>query len=99
MEHRALGQSALEVSVVGLGCNNFGKRIDKAASTAVVHAALDAGINHFDTSESYGGGDSEVPEGSRLAFSPYFAQRCRGRVEVVAWASGARRRPRLSDPG
>lgn len=45
--------------MVGLGCNNFGMRTDEAASAAVVHAALDAGITHFDTAEMYGGGKSE----------------------------------------
>jgi aryl-alcohol dehydrogenase-like predicted oxidoreductase len=44
---------------VGLGCNNFGMRIDEDASRAVVRAALDAGITHFDTAEMYGGGRSE----------------------------------------
>jgi aryl-alcohol dehydrogenase-like predicted oxidoreductase len=47
------------MSVVGLGCNNFGMRIDAAATTAVVRAALDAGITHFDTAEMYGAGKSE----------------------------------------
>jgi aryl-alcohol dehydrogenase-like predicted oxidoreductase len=47
------------VSVIGLGCNNFGKRLDQAATTSVVHAALDAGITFFDTANTYGAGDSE----------------------------------------
>lgn len=54
---RAVG--SLEVSVAGLGCNNFGMRIDEDASRAVVEAALDAGINHFDTADVYGGSKSE----------------------------------------
>src|SRR6202011_19123 len=49
----------LEVSPAGLGCNNFGSRIDEAASRAVVAAALDAGVNFFDTADLYGGGRSE----------------------------------------
>jgi aryl-alcohol dehydrogenase-like predicted oxidoreductase len=57
MEHRSIG--SLRVSVVGLGCNNFGMRIDEAASTRVVHAALDAGINFFDTADIYGSTASE----------------------------------------
>lgn len=57
MEHRRIG--SLEVSVVGLGCNNFGGRIDSRASAKVVLAALDAGINFFDTAELYGSGKSE----------------------------------------
>jgi aryl-alcohol dehydrogenase-like predicted oxidoreductase len=47
----------LTVSVVGLGCNNFGRRIDAAASTAVVNAALDVGVNFFDTADRYGYGE------------------------------------------
>jgi aryl-alcohol dehydrogenase-like predicted oxidoreductase len=50
---------SLEVSVVGLGCNNFGWRIDADASAAAVNAALDAGINFFDTADLYGAGASE----------------------------------------
>jgi len=57
MEMRALGQ--LSVSVVGLGCNNFGMRIDADRTQLVVDAAIDAGINYFDTAESYGKGQSE----------------------------------------
>jgi aryl-alcohol dehydrogenase-like predicted oxidoreductase len=59
MEQRELGPGGPELSVVGLGCNNFGMLIDAEASAAVVHAALDAGITHFDTAEMYGGGHSE----------------------------------------
>jgi aryl-alcohol dehydrogenase-like predicted oxidoreductase len=50
---------SLSVSVVGLGCNNFGMTIDGPRSADVVHAALDAGINFFDTADMYGGTDSE----------------------------------------
>ena len=56
---RVLGGNGPSVSVVGLGCNNFGMKIDGDAARAVVHAALDAGITHFDTAEMYGGGKSE----------------------------------------
>ena len=56
MEFRNLGNSGLQVSVVGLGCNNFGMRMDQEATTAVVGKALDEGINLFDTANSYGGG-------------------------------------------
>ena len=59
MEHRQLGTTGPQLSVVGLGCNNFGMRIDAAATDAVVHAALDAGITHFDTAEMYGNGKSK----------------------------------------
>lgn len=47
MEPRGIG--SLEVSPVGLGCNDFGMRIDESRSTEVVHAALDAGVTRFDT--------------------------------------------------
>jgi aryl-alcohol dehydrogenase-like predicted oxidoreductase len=57
METRKLG--SLEVTLVGLGCNNFGMRIDEEQSGSVVHAALDAGINFFDTADVYGGTRSE----------------------------------------
>lgn len=57
METRSIGK--IDASVVGLGCNNFGGRIDEAATKRVVGAALDAGITMFDTADSYGGTLSE----------------------------------------
>ena len=54
MEKRKLGNSNLEVSAVGLGCNNFGGRMDLAATRAVVHRALDLGVTLFDTADAYG---------------------------------------------
>jgi aryl-alcohol dehydrogenase-like predicted oxidoreductase len=59
MEHRRLGTSDLEVSLVGLGCNNFGMKIDLESSRKVIDAALDAGIDFFDTADLYGSGKSE----------------------------------------
>jgi aryl-alcohol dehydrogenase-like predicted oxidoreductase len=59
MRVRQLGGSGVSVSVVGLGCNNFGARIDRAATKAVVDAAIETGITFFDTAESYGAGASE----------------------------------------
>jgi aryl-alcohol dehydrogenase-like predicted oxidoreductase len=56
---RRLGDSELEVSVVGLGCNNFGKRLDLDGTAAVLEAALDSGVNFFDTADVYGGSESE----------------------------------------
>ncbi len=64
MERRRIG--SLEVSVVGLGCNNFGSRLDARQSAAVVHAALDAGVTFFDTADVYGGTESEVFLGRAL---------------------------------
>jgi aryl-alcohol dehydrogenase-like predicted oxidoreductase len=63
---RRLGGSELEVSVVGLGCNNFGKRLDLDGTAAVLEAALEAGITLFDTADIYGGGDSERLMGEAL---------------------------------
>src|SRR3989442_7410676 len=68
MEMRKLG--SLEVSLVGLGCNNFGMRADERQSTAVVRAALDAGINFFDTADVYGGSPPEEDLGKALAKHP-----------------------------
>ncbi len=59
MQYRQLGTSGLQVSAIGLGTNNFGRRLDAAATETVVHAALDAGVNMIDTSNSYGSGYSE----------------------------------------
>jgi aryl-alcohol dehydrogenase-like predicted oxidoreductase len=66
MAYRQLGDSDLQVSAVGVGCNNFGARIDQAAATAVVGAALDAGINFFDTADTYGDWTSETLLGRAL---------------------------------
>lgn len=64
LETRPIG--SLDVSVVGLGCNNFGWHIDEAASRKVVDAALDAGVNHFDTADVYGDTESETILGRAL---------------------------------
>jgi aryl-alcohol dehydrogenase-like predicted oxidoreductase len=54
MRYRRLGNSGLVVSVVGLGCNNFGRKVDLDGTRAVVHAALDLGVNLLDTADIYG---------------------------------------------
>src|SRR5207244_6893888 len=59
MRTRKLGEGGPEVSVVGLGCNNFGRRVDLDGTRAVVDATLEAGITLFDTADIYGDGDSE----------------------------------------
>jgi aryl-alcohol dehydrogenase-like predicted oxidoreductase len=62
MQIRNLGQSGLRVSSIGLGCNNFGGRIDEAATKLVIHKALELGITLFDTADIYGerGGSETV---------------------------------------
>jgi len=64
MNTRRIG--SLSVSVVGLGCNNFGMTIDEKQTAEVVGAALDAGINFFDTADMYGGTNSERYLGKAL---------------------------------
>ena len=66
MDARPLGTDGPLLSLVGLGCNNFGMRIDRDESHAVVRAALEEGITHFDTAEMYGGGKSEEFLGEAL---------------------------------
>lgn len=67
MEQRNLGKSGLLVSVVGIGCNNFGGRTDAETSAQVIHKALDMGVTLFDTSDTYGNrGGSETILGNVL---------------------------------
>ena len=66
MEYRNVGRSGLAVSVAGLGCNNFGMRIDKEQTAAVVHRALELGVTLFDTADIYGGTRSEEFLGAAL---------------------------------
>jgi aryl-alcohol dehydrogenase-like predicted oxidoreductase len=59
---RALGHSGIEVTVLGLGCNNFGRRVDLDGTRAVVDAALEQGVTFLDTADIYGrrGGSEEL---------------------------------------
>jgi aryl-alcohol dehydrogenase-like predicted oxidoreductase len=67
MEYKNLGASGLQVSVVGLGCNNFGRRCDAQQTKAVVDKAIDLGVTLFDTADIYGpGGLSEEYLGAAL---------------------------------
>jgi aryl-alcohol dehydrogenase-like predicted oxidoreductase len=67
MEYRNLGKSGLQVSVVGLGCNNFGGRLDQAQTKAVIDQCIEEGITFFDTADVYGGrGKSEEFMGPAL---------------------------------
>jgi aryl-alcohol dehydrogenase-like predicted oxidoreductase len=83
MEARRLGSTAVTVSAVGLGCNNFGTRLDERAAEPVVATALVRGITFFDTADSYGDGASEQ----------YLGRLLRGRGDVViatkfGWGDG-----------
>ena len=93
MEYRTLGKSGLRVSLVGLGCNNFGGRIDYAASQPVVHKALDLGITLFDTADIYGSA-SAAPRSS-WARASAAAQGHRARHQV-RHADGRRAHARRS---
>jgi aryl-alcohol dehydrogenase-like predicted oxidoreductase len=64
VETRKIGD--LDVTIVGIGCNNFGRRLDITGTEGVVHAAMEAGINFFDTADSYGDGTSEEYLGKAL---------------------------------
>ena len=63
MEYKNLGRSGLQVSVVGLGCNNFGRRCDREQTATVVQKAIDLGVTLFDTADIYG--STTVPPTSR----------------------------------
>jgi aryl-alcohol dehydrogenase-like predicted oxidoreductase len=68
MRYRPLGDSGLQVSVVGLGCNNFGRRLDIDGTRSVVNAAIEAGVTLLDTADMYGpAGRSEELLGEVLA--------------------------------
>ncbi len=82
MRYGPLGQSGLLVSVVGLGCNNFGSRLDVDRTRAVVDAAIEAGITLFDTSETYGGGG-----GSERALGEILGSR-RGQIVLATKFGG-----------
>ena len=82
MRTRRLGRDGPEVSVVGLGCNNFGGRIDLDATRAVVDAALDAGVTLFDTADIYGNG------GGRERFLGDVLQGRRDRVVLATTFGG-----------
>ena len=96
MEYRNLGKSGLQVSVVGLGCNNFGGRLDEAQTRAVIDKCIDEGITMFDTSDIYGGrGKSEEFMGPAL--KPHrrnvvLATKCAGPMGEGPYWSGLSRK-------
>lgn len=69
MKYRQLGNSGVQVSVIGVGCNRIGRTVDLEGAKAIVHRALDKGINFFDTADVYGApaGNSETLLGDALA--------------------------------
>jgi aryl-alcohol dehydrogenase-like predicted oxidoreductase len=83
VDRRPIGR--LEVSLAGLGCNNFGRRLDAAGARTVVEAALQSGVTHFDTADSYSDGASETLLGQALGA-------CRSDV-VVTTKFGMREMP------
>ncbi|MFL5030167.1 MAG: aldo/keto reductase [Xanthobacteraceae bacterium] len=96
MAYRRLGGSGLVVSVAGLGGNNFGMRIDLDRTRDVVHAALDAGVTLFDTSDSYGASEEflgEILEGRRheVVLATKFGTGLRGANGADWGARGSRR--------
>src|SRR5262249_8504160 len=66
MVYRRLGHSGLQVSVIGLGTNNFGPRMDYPAAERVLHQAVEEGINLIETSNTYGDGQAETFIGKAL---------------------------------
>jgi aryl-alcohol dehydrogenase-like predicted oxidoreductase len=107
MDFRRLGNSGLVVSVVGLGTNNFGMKLDMDATREVMHAALDHGITLFDTSDSYGTSEErigEILEGNRddVIIATKFGSDTsrRGNSNGTDWgARGARRYVRRAIEG
>ena len=66
MRYRNLGKSGLKVSVIGLGTNQFGGKVDQASANNILSAALDAGVNFIDTADIYQSGRSETQIGEAL---------------------------------
>jgi aryl-alcohol dehydrogenase-like predicted oxidoreductase len=96
IDFRPLGTSGLVVSKVGLGCNNFGRRIGLDEARAVVDAALDEGVNLFDTADSYGDSEKilgELLEGRRdqVVIATKFGSDLRG-ANGPDWGAQASRR-------
>src|SRR5438105_15924116 len=99
MEYRAFGRTGMRVSVVGLGCGGFGgigsvpelfgKGEDKATAFALMDGAWDAGINYFDTADSYGGG--ELQPSIRGFLQARQVVRARGACSAVYYAIAASR--------
>jgi aryl-alcohol dehydrogenase-like predicted oxidoreductase len=86
MEHRRIGQ--LSVSIVGVGCNQFGTSADAVTTAEIVHEAIDAGINYFDTADEYGRNYAERDDPRGWGLSEELLGRAlRGRRDEVVIAS------------
>jgi len=81
MEYRNLGRAGVKVSAVGVGCNQFGSKLDLEGTKAVVHRALDAGITFFDTADTYG---------NRGRSEEFLGEALRGQWERVVLATKVR---------
>jgi aryl-alcohol dehydrogenase-like predicted oxidoreductase len=95
MQYRRLGSSGLVVSVVGLGCNNFGRRLDVDATRAVVDAAVEVGVTLLDTADVYGESETflgEVLQGRRdqVVLATKFGNSLRGALGDDQGARGSR---------
>jgi aryl-alcohol dehydrogenase-like predicted oxidoreductase len=101
MQYNQLGRSGLTVSAVGLGCNNFGKRMDQDQSRAVVDAAIEEGITFLDTADVYGASEEYLgailgTRRERVVLATKFGSPTGGRVAAEHEARGGRRYIRLA---
>ncbi len=95
MEFRRVGESGLEVSALGVGCNQFGRRVDAVQVSRIVQGALDAGVTLFDTANIYANGELERLLGAALRGrreAAIVATKVGGRVDEGPYGSGASRR-------
>lgn len=97
MEYRNLGRSGLQVSAVGLGCNNLGRQVDQAGTIAIVNKCIEHGITFFDTADVYGGYRGASEECLGVALKPHrrnvvLATKGSGRMGDGPYWSGNSRR-------
>ena len=92
MNYRQLGQSGLRVSVIGLGTNRFGGKVDEKGVAEIIHMALDQGVNFIDTADIYTDGRSEETIGKAIA--SVATKSCSPPRSVWKWETG----PTMSAP-